>query len=91
MAKAKKLTKKELENLRECLETLKQNQAQFNQAARGLMRAEKEASAKYQSLEEIESTLNGVQSKLVEKYGNVNIDVSTGELVESDDTVADES
>jgi hypothetical protein len=81
MAKAKKLTKKEHESLVEAIESLRVNESKFNSFARQLADAQFQFSEANSLLKNVQSELSALQSTLMEKYGNVNINVETGELI----------
>jgi hypothetical protein len=73
MAKAKKVTKKELENIKELQESL----------SRMLSESGKLEYSKYilsRNIESENSKMEDLKSKLEKKYGSVNIDLQTGEL-----------
>jgi hypothetical protein len=84
MAKAKKLTKKEHESLVKAIESLRTNEGRFNSLARQLAEAQFQFSEANSLLKNVQSELSALQSTLMEKYGNVNINVETGELIEPD-------
>lgn len=84
MAKAKKLTKKEHEGLVKTIESLRTNESRFNSLARQLAEAQFQFSEANSLLKNVQSELSALQSTLMEKYGNVNINVETGELIEPD-------
>ena len=73
MSKAKKVTKKELENIKELQESL----------SRMLSESGKLEYSKYilsRNIESENSKMEDLKSKLEKKYGSVNIDLQTGEL-----------
>ena len=73
MAKAKKVTKKELENIKELQESL----------SKMLNEIGKLDYSKYilsRNIESENSKMEDLKSKLEKKYGSVNIDLQTGEL-----------
>jgi len=78
MAKAKKLTKKELENIVAKLQ-LKNNQL----LKIGALEADKAASLK--ALEEINAQVAETQKQLEDKYGSVNVNLETGEISSIDE------
>jgi len=84
MAKAKKLTKKEHESLAKTIESLRTNESRFNSLARQLAETQFQFSEANNLLKNVQSELSALQSTLIEKYGNVNINVETGELIEPD-------
>ena len=77
MAKAKKLTKKELENIVAKLQ-LKNNQL----LKIGALEADKLAALK--ALDEINAQVAETQKQLEEKYGSVNVNLETGDISEVD-------
>lgn len=77
MAKAKKLTKKELENIVAKLQ-LKNNQL----LKIGALEADKLAALK--ALDEINAQVAETQKQLEDKYGSVNVNLETGEISEVD-------
>lgn len=77
MAKAKKLTKKELENIVAKLQ-LKNNQL----LKIGALEADKLAALK--SLDEINAQVAETQKQLEDKYGSVNVNLETGEISDID-------
>ncbi len=78
MAKAKKLTKKELENIVAKLQ-LKNNQLMKI----GALEADKLVALK--ALDEINVQVAEVQKQLEEKYGSVNVNLETGEISSIDE------
>ena len=77
MAKAKKLTKKELENI------LAKLQLKNNQLLKiGALEADKLAALK--ALDEINAQVAETQKQLEDKYGSVNVNLETGEISEVD-------
>lgn len=84
MAKAKKLTKKEHESLVKAIESLRVNESRFNSFARQLADAQFQFGEANSLLKNVQLELSALQSKLMERYGNVNINVETGELIEPD-------
>lgn len=84
MAKAKKLTKKEHESLVKAIESLRTNESRFNSLARQLAEVQFQFGEANSLLKTVQSELSALQSTLMEKYGNVNINVETGELIEPD-------
>lgn len=78
MAKAKKLTKKELENIVAKLQ-LKNNQL----LKIGALEADKLAALK--ALDEINVQVAEVQKQLEDKYGSVNVNLETGEISSIDE------
>ena len=81
MAKAKKLTKKEHEALVAAIEAMRTNEARFNSIARQLAEAQFQFGEANALIRGAQSELSAMQSTLMEKYGNVNINVDTGELI----------
>ena len=77
MAKAKKLTKKELENIVAKLQ-LKNNQL----LKIGALEADKLVALK--ALDEINAQVAETQKQLEDKYGSVNVNLETGEISEVD-------
>lgn len=73
MAKAKKLTKKELENIVAKLQ-LKNNQL----LKIGALEADKLVALK--ALDEINAQVGETQKQLEDKYGSVNVNLETGEI-----------
>lgn len=72
MAKKKKVTKKELEQLQELVKYIREIEAKI-----GSLEIEK---ANYiASHEVIQKELNETRSQLKEKYGDINVNLSTGE------------
>jgi len=78
MAKAKKLTKKELENIVAKLQ-LKNNQL----LKIGALEADKAVALK--ALEEINAQVAETQKQLEDKYGSVNVNLETGEISSIDE------
>ncbi len=78
MAKAKKLTKKELENIVAKLQ-LKNNQLMKI----GALEADKLVALK--ALDEINVQVAETQKQLEEKYGSVNVNLETGEISSIDE------
>ena len=78
MAKAKKLTKKELENIVAKLQ-LKNNQL----LKIGALEADKAAALK--ALEDINAQVADTQKQLEDKYGSVNVNLETGEISSIDE------
>ena len=81
MAKAKKLTKKEHEALVAAIEAMRTSEARFNSIARQLAKAQFQFSEANALVQSAQAELSAMQSTLMEKYGNVNINVETGELI----------
>lgn len=77
MAKAKKLTKKELENIVAKLQ-LKNNQL----LKIGALEADKLVALK--ALDEINAQVAETQKQLEDKYGSVNVNLETGEISDID-------
>jgi len=78
MAKAKKLTKKELESIVAKLQ-LKNNQL----LKIGALEADKAVALK--ALEEINAQVAETQKQLEDKYGSVNVNLETGEISSIDE------
>lgn len=81
MAKAKKLTKTEHEALVKAIEAMRTNEARFNSIARQLAEAQFQFGEANALVQNAQAELSVMQSTLMEKYGNVNINVETGELI----------
>ena len=81
MAKAKKLTKTEHEALVKAIEAMRTNEARFNSVARQLAEAQFQFGEANALVQNAQAELSAMQSTLMEKYGNVNINVETGELI----------
>lgn len=81
MAKAKKLTKTEHEALVKAIEGMRTNEARFNSVARQLAEAQFQFGEANALVQNAQAELSAMQSTLMEKYGNVNINVDTGELI----------
>lgn len=81
MAKAKKLTKTEHEALVKAIEGMRTNEARFNSVARQLAEAQFQFGEANALVQNAQAELSAMQSTLMEKYGNVNINVETGELI----------
>ena len=81
MAKAKKLTEKEHEALVSAIEAMRTNEARFNSIARQLAEAQFQFGEANALVQNAQAELSAMQSTLMEKYGNVNINVETGELI----------
>lgn len=75
MAKAKKITKKELEEVREAL-------GQVNGIISQIGQIELSKARLSQQFEEADATLKQHQAALKEKYGEVSIDLEKGEIKE---------
>lgn len=81
MAKAKKLTKTEHEALVAAIEAMRTSEARFNSIARQLAEAQFQFGEANALVQNAQAELSAMQSTLMEKYGNVNINVETGELI----------
>ena len=81
MAKAKKLTQKEHEALVAAIEAMRTNEARFNSIARQLAEVQFQFGEANALVQSAQAELSAMQSTLMEKYGNVNINVETGELI----------
>jgi hypothetical protein len=79
---AKKLTKKEHEALQKALSDLKVAEGQFVNASKNLKRVEDAVDAAWTAIQGFEGDLTAMQSAMMKKYGDVNINVQTGEFVE---------
>lgn len=79
---AKKLTKKEHEALQTALADLRQAEGQFVNASKNLKRVEEAVDTAWTALQGFEGDLSAMQSAMMKKYGDVNINVVTGEFVE---------
>lgn len=79
---AKKLTKKEHEKLTTALSDLRSAEGQFTNASKNLKRVEEAVDMAWTAIQGFEGDLNALQSSMMEKYGNVNINIQTGEFVE---------
>tara|TARA_R110002072_G_scaffold104543_4_gene229125 strand:+ start:1795 stop:2061 length:267 start_codon:yes stop_codon:yes gene_type:complete len=79
---ATKLTKKELGSLQEALGNLRTADSNFTNASKNLRRVTQAADEAWDALAVMESDLNAMQSSMMEKYGDVNINVTTGEFVD---------
>jgi hypothetical protein len=79
---AKKLTKKEHEKLTTALSDLRSAEGQFTNASKNLKRVEEAVDTAWTAIQGFEGDLNALQSSMMEKYGNVNINIQTGEFVE---------
>lgn len=77
MAKAKKLTKKELEAVQAPINAMNQVYLQMGRMVVNLLKG-------YESFEVLESQVKEQQGILEEKYGSVNVDLSTGEISEAE-------
>lgn len=82
---AKKLTKKEHEALQTALADLRQAEGQFVNASKNLKRVEEAVDTAWTALQGFEGDLSSMQSAMMEKYGDVNINVATGEFVEPEE------
>ena len=81
MAKAKKLTKKEHEALVAAIDAMRTNETRFNLIARQLAESQFQFGEANRLMQNAQADLSAMQSTLMEKYGNVNINVDTGELI----------
>lgn len=73
MAKAKKLTKKELEAVQAPINAMNQLYLQMGRMVVNLLKG-------YESFDVLENQIKEQQGILEEKYGSVNVDLSTGEI-----------
>lgn len=79
---AKKLTKKELEALQGALSEMRAAESNFVAASKNRQRVEEAVTQSWTALQSFEGELTSLQSAMMEKYGDVNINVQTGEFVE---------
>ena len=79
---ATKLTKKELGSLQEALGNLRTADSNFTNASKNLRRVTEACDQAWDSIAVTESELNALQVTMMEKYGDVNINVTTGEFVD---------
>jgi uncharacterized protein YifE (UPF0438 family) len=79
---AKKLTKKELETLQGALSEMRAAENNFVAASKNRQRVEEAVAQSWTALQSFEGELTSLQSAMMEKYGDVNINVQTGEFVE---------
>jgi len=86
---SKKLTKKELTLLTDCLASMRAADQDFVGSAKNLASVSAANRLAWDSLQAIEGELNGLQASMMEKYGNVNINVQTGEFVEPSEDSTD--
>ena len=89
MSKSKKMTKKELSelnNLRQKTSDLKDSMLQIMLLKDNLETQWSEVRRKYSSVQE---DYSNYLKALEDKYGNVNIDLRTGKITESDDNKGD--
>jgi hypothetical protein len=82
MAKAKKLTKKEHETLKDRLESVNRTKSAFILAASSYAESKTAFEKAHEEQIAAQVGINEMQQKLIEKYGMVNINVESGELVE---------
>ena len=79
---AKKLTKKELEALQGALSEMRTAEGNFVAASKNRQRVEEAVAQSWTALQGFEGELTSLQAAMMEKYGDVNINVQTGEFVE---------
>lgn len=79
---AKKLTKKELETLQGALSEMRAAESNFVAASKNRQRVEESVAQAWTALQSFEGELTSLQTAMMEKYGDVNINVQTGEFVE---------
>tara|TARA_R110002050_G_scaffold151307_1_gene278325 strand:- start:195 stop:455 length:261 start_codon:yes stop_codon:yes gene_type:complete len=79
---AKKLTKKELETLQGALSEMRTAESNFVAASKNRQRVEEAVAQSWTALQGFEGELTSLQAAMMEKYGDVNINVQTGEFVE---------
>jgi uncharacterized protein YifE (UPF0438 family) len=79
---AKKLTKKELESLQGALAEMRTAESNFVAASKNRQRVEEAVAQSWTALQGFEGELTTLQAAMMEKYGDVNINVQTGEFVE---------
>ena len=79
---AKKLTKKELETLQGALSEMRAAESNFVAASKNRQRVEEAVAQSWTALQGFEGELTSLQAAMMEKYGDVNINVQTGEFVE---------
>ena len=79
---AKKLTKKELESLQGALAEMRTAEGNFVAASKNRQRVEEAVAQSWTALQSFEGELTSLQAAMMEKYGDVNINVQTGEFVE---------
>ena len=82
MAKAKKLTKKEHETLKNRLESVTASKKAFVLAANSYYESKSAFDKAHEEQVAAQVGISEMQQKLIEKYGMVNINVESGELVE---------
>ena len=81
---ATKLTKKELGSLQEALDNLRTADSNFTNASKNLRRVMQATDEAWDALAVMESDLSAMQTSMMEKYGDVNINVTTGEFVDTE-------
>jgi len=86
---AKKLTKKELTELNVTLEAMRSAESDFVSASKNRQRVEEAVAQSWTALQGFEGDLNALQALMMDKYGNVNINVQTGEFVEPSEDSTD--
>tara|TARA_R110000782_G_scaffold177728_1_gene268671 strand:+ start:826 stop:1092 length:267 start_codon:yes stop_codon:yes gene_type:complete len=79
---ATKLTKKELGSLQEALGNLRTADSNFTNSSKNLRRVMQATDEAWDALHVMEGELNAMQTSMMEKYGDVNINVTTGEFVD---------
>lgn len=79
---SKKLTKKELETLQGALSEMRAAESNFVAASKNRQRVEESVNQAWTALQGFEGELSSLQSAMMDKYGDVNINIQTGEFVE---------
>ena len=82
---SKKLTKKEHESIKFALQSLQELEIAFTIASKKKADASIAFEESFKAMKQAEGTLSEQQAKLMKKYGNVNVNVSTGELLKADE------
>lgn len=86
---SKKLTKKELTELNETLDAMRSAESDFVSASKNRQRVEEAVTQSWTALQGFEGDLNALQASMMDKYGNVNINIQTGEFVEPSEDSTD--
>lgn len=87
MSKENKISQKHLETLQGLMGDRSKMQEQFMSLNFGIMNIEEQRSAVWNSIKELEASLEKLRVELSEKYGDVDINLSDGTYVERDSQV----
>lgn len=84
MAKAKKLTEKELEELKSVIEAEGQMKGRFFESSVAFENAKQGHESVWRELVAAQQKILELRDKFSKKYGDVNINIQTGEFVEGE-------